>query len=86
MTIDWGNQSCSSSSAQEIKVSNVVVYPNPVEDVLSVSGLNNQQWSIVNQMGSIVLYGNQSQIDIQSLSSGMYYLVSNNSSVKFIKK
>ena len=85
MTIDWGNQSCSSSSAQEIKVSNVVVYPNPVEDVLSVSGLNNQQWTIVNQMGSIVLFGNETQIDIQSLSSGMYYLVSNNYSVKFIK-
>lgn len=71
----------------------VNVYPNPTSDQLNISGLNASQKSIsiTNVIGEVVktIETNASQsltVDIKNLSPGVYFIVSNNKALKFIKE
>lgn len=68
------------------------LYPNPVETQLNISGVSdNSQLTIISSEGRRILSqkseGNETSIDVSSLSKGIYFLkVSNGQAVKFIKK
>ena len=72
-----------------------VIYPNPVEDVLTVklkNGIKNKAiYQIVNSFGSIVKLGTlQEQLDVSNMQSGVYHLRifvgENQSTTKVIKR
>ena len=77
-----------------IKIDEFVLYPNPVKDFLNVkadSNLVNQLYSIIDNLGRVVLNGKLNEVDttinVEQLSKGIYYLkISGNSATKFIKK
>ena len=66
--------------------SSLSVYPNPFNDVVTISGIDNGVYTIVDQTGKVVLTGNVNGVEAIStsaLSSGMYTLtVSNNTTVQ----
>lgn len=63
-----------------------VVYPNPVSDVLYLKEYTEVQFKVFNQHGSLVLSGQGSQIDVSSLSEGLYYfIVKGKKPAKFVK-
>lgn len=63
------------------------ISPNPANTMLKISGAKNDyNYSILNTTGSIVLTGIGNKIDISNLSNGLYFLISNNQSMKFIKE
>ncbi|HRP01546.1 MAG TPA: T9SS type A sorting domain-containing protein [Candidatus Kapabacteria bacterium] len=67
---------------------NISLYPNPSSDFINVNGLNGQA-NVTDLFGRIVWSGfitNNSQIDITTLSSGVYMLNINNNIYKIIKK
>lgn len=80
-----------SESASNINQINV--FPNPTSDQLNISGLNASQKpiSITNVIGEVVktieTNGSQSlTVDIKNLFPGVYFIVSNNKALKFIKE
>jgi len=63
-------------SVDEYNLSDVLIYPNPVSDVLNVSSLSTtiKSIEIFNQLGQLVLgNSNQESIDISRLSQGVYF-------------
>lgn len=50
----------------------VVFFPNPVNSVLNVGGLNFYSYKIYNSMGQIVLTGNGNSVNCENLLSGYY--------------
>lgn len=66
----------------------IQVYPNPVKDILRVSGIGNQvSGKIYNYLGELVLEVNTNDglIDVSSLPNGLYILKSDIGMAKFIK-
>lgn len=52
----------------------VMVYPNPASDQVSISTTPDQV-QIVNQQGNVVYSGNETAIDIRNLDAGIYHVV-----------
>ncbi|MCX6180650.1 MAG: GDSL-type esterase/lipase family protein [Bacteroidetes bacterium] len=79
------------SVAQEIYDQvNFTVFPNPANDVLqllsSTNILNSSlEYTIYNNLGSVVLVGQGSTINIEKLSSGIYFVKTGDKVFKFIK-
>jgi hypothetical protein len=60
--------------------------PNPVQDLISVSGLENGQYAIYNQAGQVLLAGDFNKaIDVRTLANGTYFLHLNGQVLPFIK-
>lgn len=68
----------------------VKVYPNPVKNSLSVSGITKeQQYEIYSMDGKMIKTGTYSSgktIDVNSLTKGVYLLKIDNQNLKFIKE
>ncbi|WP_161990729.1 M43 family zinc metalloprotease [Chryseobacterium viscerum] len=69
------------------------VYPNPVNDILNVTGLSGEsQFEIYNTVGQVVKKGkvNDNQIRVADLAKGVYVITIQNAktseSIKFVKK
>ncbi|WP_409446113.1 T9SS type A sorting domain-containing protein [Mariniflexile rhizosphaerae] len=68
------------SVTDDYKRQNVLVYPNPVMDILYVKNiLNLKTINIYNNLGQLVLQTKQETIDVSHLSKGMYFLQINTS-------
>lgn len=81
------------STAEVNKKNNFGVYPNPVNDVLNITGLSGEtQFEIHNAVGQLVKKGktNDNQIRVADLVKGVYVITLNNTKVseniKFVKK
>lgn len=56
------------------KASKISIYPNPVRDVLTLSGMTNLQWRIFTADGRFIATGNSHQIDTQLWKAGTYFI------------
>ena len=69
-----GTTTIGSSNAEEA----VTVYPNPVKNILYISGINGGRYSITSIAGSVVMSGNidsdKYQADLSRLPAGFYIL------------
>ncbi|WP_160137555.1 M43 family zinc metalloprotease [Chryseobacterium sp. c4a] len=81
------------STSETAKKNTFGVYPNPVNDILNVTGLSGEsQFEIHNAVGQIVKKGkiNDSKIHVADLVKGVYVITINNAkvseSIKFVKK
>lgn len=82
-------QAC--TGIDELTNSSFNLHPNPAKNFLTVNGINNSSYAVLNMLGETVLSGkidNQTNtIDISTLNSGMYFINLNNKAVKrFIKE
>lgn len=71
--------------------SNISLYPNPAQNFIYVSGIENvENYTIYNGAGIVVLNGTTTKNDaiaVAELSAGMYFIkVGNAEAIKFIKK
>ncbi|RRO25633.1 choice-of-anchor L domain-containing protein [Flavobacteriaceae bacterium 14752] len=80
-------------SNEEFSVDTFKIYPNPVSDILTIETLNStqiDQIEIIDIQGKILKTTNQLEIDVQSLSTGLYFakISRQNSYIikRFIKK
>ena len=67
------------------------VYPNPSHDILFVlSESINSEYSITNLMGQTIMIGEitseTQQIDVSTLTNGMYFITIGNTTTKFLKR
>ena len=81
-------------STTTFETNSIKLYPNPVNRVLNVNIDNyliNQPYTIIDNLGRVVLNGKinevESTINVEQLSKGIYYLkIAGNNATKFIKK
>jgi lysophospholipase L1-like esterase len=103
MTVNWGTSTgctytfngTNATGIEDIqarsanKDNQLSVFPNPAQNQIIVKGLENEEWRIVNQLGAVVLKGNDNTINIANLKSGIYSLLSNTASklnsTRFVK-
>lgn len=66
---------CSGNAITEAESARLSIYPNPVSQLLKIEGSASGSLLMVrNLMGSVVLTGEGSEIDVQSISPGIYFL------------
>lgn len=75
----------------EIAENGFAIYPNPSHDVLFVlSDIIEEEYRIINILGEIVQSGKiiseNQQIDVSSLTEGIYFITIGSSSTKFLKE
>ncbi len=75
----------------ENEMNNVMVYPNPANDVLNVQSNGNiEKITIISYSGNTVYTGTQTRIDVNNLASGVYFVQTitskGTSNIRFIKK
>ena len=79
------NTACATLNVDEA-ISNLLVYPNPVKDVLTIEG-SYISIKIVDVFGKVVLSsGSQKEIDVSSLSNGVYFANIKNQKAITVKK
>jgi hypothetical protein len=76
-----------SSVGLQENTANLDVYPNPSSGVFIINGLAaNQTYQVVNTTGQVILEGQANNIDLSSFDSGIYFLNTENSSIKLIRQ
>ncbi len=71
--IDIGFAGVIPTGVKPIESKSLVVYPNPVKDVLNVKGINNAEISLLNLDGRVVrTVKNANQMNVSDIPAGMY--------------
>jgi hypothetical protein len=84
--MNTSNTSCfdATTITENTEIKNLVLYPNPALDHIII---NDQDFKeVYNVMGVMVISTFDTKIDVNHLSSGIYYLRIANRNIKFIKK
>lgn len=72
------SENCPPLSVDEFDASVFSMYPNPVDDLLSINFINDAYYTLINLNGQIVIQGNltrgESTIDLSNITSGIYFL------------
>ena len=77
----------SATDVEELDITSVYIYPNPVVNTLSIQGVDeNTSLEVYNLTGKSVLKNKGTELNVTSLTQGTYILRTNNQYVKFIKK
>ena len=63
----------------------VTAFPNPAKDIINLNGEFNS-WDIINSNGELLQSGTENNINIESLTSGIYILRVNNQAIKIVKQ
>lgn len=71
---------------EDVQASNIVVYPNPTQDVLMIQGIEAQALRVYDLQGRMLLQQEGTQIGVSQLSEGTYLLQIGTQVVRFIKK
>ncbi len=73
-----------SSGLNEIK-KGISIHPNPASDILTIENAQGAEISITDMFGKVLIETISSQIDLQPLSSGTYFISTKGNKTKFVK-
>lgn len=76
--------SCVTSSLSNATGSSIVLYPNPIDDNLTISKSCN--WKLFDIYGNMLAEGNGTNIEMSQYSTGVYTLVTDSTSHKIMKR
>ena len=84
--MNTSNTSCFdvTTITENTEIKNLVLYPNPALDHIIINDQDLKE--VYNVMGVMVISTFDTKIDVNHLSSGIYYLRIANRNIKFIKK
>ncbi len=74
------------TAVEDVQSSNIVVYPNPTQDMLMIQGIEAQALRVYDLQGRMLLQQEGTQIGVSQLSEGTYLLQIGTQVVRFIKK
>lgn len=73
------------TAIENVKQEVIVVYPNPVQDVLYINGIVDQTLRVYDMQGRMVQITEGTQVTVSNLSKGTYLLQIGTQVVRFIK-
>lgn len=89
---DWAMEmmndyNCLNVNASEVEGKRFKIFPNPVDNVLSIEN-NGLAWKIIDVSGRVVLDGKKNTADVSALKPGLYtiQLLEGNQTQQFIRK
>lgn len=75
------------SSIKPVIQREISIYPNPVSDILLISGVDREsRYTIYDQIGNLISTGNGQQVHVSNLNKGSYIILINNKKLRFIKE
>ena len=75
------------TSVEDLGATQIVVFPNPTQDILNIVSNLNLNVTLYNTMGQpVIQQNNPSQIDISSLGTGIYHMILDYNGLQFTKK
>ncbi len=88
--VKWRNEGMATLSINTENIDGINIYPNPVKDILTINSLDQsiKNYKIYNSIGQVVQINplNEYQIDMSSLSNGVYFVKISSQSGKTITK
>ncbi len=77
----------SATDIEELGISSIFVFPNPVSNTLYIQGVDDDAaLEVYNLTGKSLIKEKGTELDVTSINQGTYILRINNQYVKFIKK
>lgn len=74
------------SATENITTPNIVIYPNPAQEILLVKGVESQMLRLFDLQGRLLKTENGVQVTVSDLASGTYLLQVGTQVVRFIKQ
>lgn len=74
------------SATENIAIPNIVIYPNPAQDILLVKGVELQTLRVFDLQGRLLKTTDDAQVTVSDLASGTYLLQVGTQVVRFIKQ
>lgn len=74
------------SATENITTPNIVIYPNPAQEILLVKGVESQMLRVFDLQGRLLKTENGVQVTVSDLASGTYLLQVGTQVVRFIKQ
>ena len=75
-----------STSTENISANQILIYPNPTQDVLLINGIEAQDLRVFDLQGRLLKTENGTQLNVSDLAEGTYLLQVGTQVVRFIKK
>ena len=76
----------SSTAVEDVTAADILVYPNPTQDVLYVQGIEAQTLRVYDLQGRVVVATEGTEVNVAPLSMGTYLLQVGTQVVRFIKQ
>jgi hypothetical protein len=85
--VSFGNETCPLASAQETSIQPVFIYPNPVDDIMTITA-HNVNYKIYDISGRMVQKGSSISgiVGVDELRSGTYLIIISNQEIKTVKQ
>lgn len=74
------------SATENIAIPNIVIYPNPAQDIFLVKGVELQTLRVFDLQGRLLKTTDDAQVTVSDLASGTYLLQVGTQVVRFIKQ
>lgn len=75
-----------STAVGNVKQDDIIVYPNPTQDILYINGINNQILRVYDLQGRLLQTTEGTQVSVSNLPMGSYLLQIGTQVVRFIKQ
>lgn len=73
-------------AVEDVKTNQLLVYPNPTQDILFISGIESQQLRVYDVQGKLVHQEQGTEVHVSHLSNGVYILQIGTQVMRFIKQ
>ena len=76
----------SETTTENVAIKSIVVYPNPTQDILHITGVTPQTLRVFDLQGRLLIIDNSTQVNVSHLNTGTYLLQVGTQVIRFIKQ
>ena len=76
----------SETTTENIAINSIIIYPNPTQDILHITGITPQTLRVFDLQGRLLIIGNSTQVNVSNLNTGTYLLQVGTQVIRFIKQ
>ena len=76
----------SETTTENVAIKSIVVYPNPTQDILHITGVTPQTLRVFDLQGRLLIIDNSTQVNVSNLNTGTYLLQVGTQVIRFIKQ
>ena len=76
----------SETTTENVAINSIVVYPNPTQDILHITGITPQTLRVFDLQGRLLIIDNSTQVNVSNFNTGTYLLQVGTQVIRFIKQ
>ena len=76
----------SETTTENVAINSIVMYPNPTQDILHITGVTPQTLRVFDLQGRLLIIDNSTQVNVSHLNTGTYLLQVGTQVIRFIKQ